>query len=472
MKSHSKASGPSARFRAGAFIALAFVCVMFLFPREGIGQVTTFGGNASNSYYGNGHGDSPRVDIDRPKPAWTLIERDKRIHGLQPFQALVDTAAAGSTLRPPPGIYAGPVNINKPLIIEGGGAVTIDAGDKGTVMALNANDSVVRGLRLTGSGASHDTDDACLDVRGSRNVIEDLVIDNCLFGIDLKQSSHNIVRRNRIRSKLVGLGLRGDGLRLWYSNDNMVEGNEVTDSRDMLATYSHRNVFRGNTGERSRYSLHFMFADDNIVENNRFKDNSVGVYFMFTHGGVARGNVITHANGPTGMGIGFKESSGTLIENNEIIYCATGISSDLSPFEPDSAIELIGNRLAYNGVAILFNSEMGGNNLRGNIFEGNLADVSYGGRSENPEKNFWEGNYWDSYQGFDANGDGIGDTPHEAYAWADRIWMESQMASFFRASPVLELLNFLERLAPFSSPDLILRDEKPRFTKPRRERAP
>jgi nitrous oxidase accessory protein len=32
----------------------------------------------------------------------------------------------------------------------------------------------------------------------------------------------------------------------------------------------------------------------------------------------------------------------------------------------------------------------------------------------------------------------------------------------------MELLDFLERLAPFSSPDLILRDEKPRFVKPER----
>jgi len=468
MKSRTNAPEPFAHARASAFAAI--VCALLLFPRGGIGQVESFGNNASDSYYGNV--DSPRVTIDRPKPVYMLIERDPRIHGLKPFQPLVDAAAAGSTLRPPPGVYAGPVNVNKPLIIEGGGAVTIDAGDKGTVMTLNANDSVVRGLRLTGSGTSHDTDDSCLDVRGNRNVIEDLTADNCLFGIDLKQSSHTVVRNNRIRSKPVDLGMRGDGLRLWYSHDNLIEANEVIDSRDMVAWYSHRNVFRGNIGQRSRYSLHFMFADDNIVENNRFRDNAVGVYFMYTHGGAARGNIISHATGATGMGIGFKESSGTVIEGNEIIYCGVGIGSDLSPFQPDSTIELRGNRFAYNGIAILFNSEIGGNNLSNNIFEGNLQDVSYGSLTENPEKNFWEGNYWDTYQGFDANGDGIGDTPHESYAWADQIWMEFPMASFFRASPVLELLNFLERLAPFSSPALILRDNKPRFTKPRRENAP
>ncbi|MDR2880821.1 MAG: nitrous oxide reductase family maturation protein NosD [Azoarcus sp.] len=461
---------PFARLRPRAFVALA--CLMLLSPQGGVGQVTTFGDNARDSYFGRGDGDMPRVTIDRPKPTWMLFERDSRIHGLKPFQPLVDAAAAGSTLRPPPGVYAGPVNVDKPLIIEGGGAVTIDAGDKGTVMALNASDSTVRGLRLTGSGSSHDTDDACLDVRGNRNVIEDLTVDSCLFGIDLKQSSRSVVRRNRIRSKPLSLGMRGDGLRLWYSHDNLIEANEVVDSRDMVAWYSHRNVFRGNIGQRSRYSIHFMFADDNIVENNHFRDNAVGVYFMYTKGGAARGNVITHSTGATGMGIGFKEASGTVIENNEIIYCGVGVGSDLSPFEPDSTIELIGNRFAYNGVAILFNSETGNNNLRDNVFEGNLTDVSYGGRTENPEKNSWEGNYWDTYQGFDANGDGIGDTPHESYAWADQIWMEFPMATFFRASPVLELLNFLERLAPFSWPDLILRDNKPRFDKPRQGSAP
>ena len=418
--------------------------------------------------FGADMSNAPRVTIDRPKPVFMLIERDKRIHGLKPFQDLVDKAAPGSVLRPPPGHYAGPVSIDKPLTIDGGGQVTIDAGDKGTVMSLNASNSVLRGLHLTGSGESHDTDDSCLDVRGHHNVIEDIVVDNCLFGIDLKQVDHSVVRNNRISSKDFELGVRGDGLRLWYSNDNLVEGNEIVDSRDMVAWYSHRNKFVDNLGRRSRYSIHFMFANDNVVDRNRFYDNAVGIYFMYTEGGSATNNIISHATGATGMGIGFKESSGTLIENNEIIYCGIGIGSDLSPFQPDSTIEIRNNRFAYNGIAILFNSETGGNNLRNNQFEGNLTQVSYGGRSDNPTKNLWEGNYWDDYQGFDRDHDGVGDNAHELYAYADQLWMEFPMARFFRSSPVLELLDFLERLAPFSSPDLILRDEKPVFRKPER----
>jgi nitrous oxidase accessory protein len=47
--------------------------------------------------------------------------------------------------------------------------------------------------------------------------------------------------------------------------------------------------------------------------------------------------------------------------------------------------------------------------------------------------------------------------------FADRIWMETPMATFFRNSPMLEMLDFLERLAPFSTPHLVLRDPKPRM---------
>ena len=76
----------------------------------------------------------------------------------------------------------------------------------------------------------------------------------------------------------------------------------------------------------------------------------------------------------------------------------------------------------------------------------------------------WEGNYWDDYEGFDLNKDGIGDRPHEIYTYADRIWMDTPQAKFFRSSPVLELLDFLEHLAPFSAPNLLVRDHTPRMT--------
>ena len=409
-----------------------------------------------------------RADVDRPKPVFLLYERDRRIHGLKPLQALVDAAPAGTTLTLPPGSYAGPVVLSKPLVIDGGGQAVVDAGGKGTVFALETNDAVLRGLTLRGSGDSHDTDDACLDVRGHRNTIEHLVVEDCLFGIDLKQSDNNIVRGNRISSKDLPLGVRGDALRLWYSNDNRVEENEISDARDMVAWYSHGNVISRNVGRRSRYSIHFMFATYNLVEENRFYDNAVGIYLMYTEGVHVRRNLISHATGATGMGIGFKEASDAVVEGNEIIYCAVGVQSDLSPFQPGTTIAFRGNRIAYNGIGMLFTSELGGNVATDNVFEGNLTHVAQAGRNTGG-LNEWRGNHWDDYQGFDRNRDNVGDTPYELYAFADRIWMEIPQARFFKTSPALELLDFLERLAPFSAPDLMLKDEAPRFRKAERK---
>jgi nitrous oxidase accessory protein len=323
---------------------------------------------------------------------------------------LVDKAPAGSVLRPPPGIYAGPGRHHKPLTIEGGGKVTIDAGDKGTVMVLNASNSTLRGLHLTGSGDSHDTDDSCLDVRGHNNVIEKLVIDNCLFGIDLKQSNDKSFAATESAPKN-DLGVRGDGLRLWYSNDNLIEKNEIIDSRDMVAWYSHATP-SATTSASAAATRSTSCSPTTTSSKATVSTTTRSASTSCTpKGGVSRNNIISHATGATGMAIGFKEASGTIIENNEIIYCGIGIGSDLSPFQPDSTIEMRGNRFAYNGIGILFNSETGGNNMVDNIFEGNLTQVSYGGRGDNNNspRMSWLGNYWDDYQGFDRNSDGVGD---------------------------------------------------------------
>jgi nitrous oxidase accessory protein len=328
-----------------------------------------------------------------------------RVAGLPFLQELVNAAPAGSVLQPPPGIYSGPLVVDKPLTIDGGGAVTIDGGGKGTVAVLAASDSVLRGLRLVNSGSSHDSDDACLNVRGDRNRIENLQIDDCLFGIDLKKANDNVVRGNRIRSKPFDLGTRGDSLRLWYSHRNLIADNLIEDARDMVAWYSNDNRYLDNVARRSRYSIHFMFASNNLVEGNRFYDNAVGVYVMYSGGGAIRNNLFSRANGPTGMAVGFKEASDVVVEGNEIIYCAIGVGLDMSPFEPDSTISIRGNRIAYNGVGISFLADKEGTLVDGNTFEGNLSQVAMGDAGS-ARNNVWRGNYWDDYQGFDRDATG------------------------------------------------------------------
>jgi nitrous oxidase accessory protein len=381
-----------------------------------------------------------------------------------PLQPLIDAAAPGSIVKLNPGTYAGPVVVNKPLILDGEGKVTIDGGGRGSVVTLATDGATVRNLKLINSGSSFDGVDAGVQVRGNFNVISDNEIDDCLFGVDLQQSSSNVVRRNRIRSKPVDLGLRGDAVRLWYSFKNRVLDNRFVDSRDMVVWYSEDNTISGNSGTGGRYSMHFMYSKYNLVEKNRFWNNSVGIYVMYSDGVVLRDNHIAHATGATGMGLGLKESSEVKVERNQIMYCASGINIDQSPYQPDTIDEFYDNVIAYNGVGIEFNDQARiGNVFKGNIVKGNLTSLAVRSRASAIKQTF-EGNYWEDYEGFDRDRDGIGDTPYEVHAYADRLWMDVPLVQFFKGSPMLEFLDFLERLAPFTDPDIIMRDPKPRMS--------
>jgi nitrous oxidase accessory protein len=380
-----------------------------------------------------------------------------------PLQPLVDATEEGGVLMPEPGTYAGPVVVDKPMTIDGRDQVTIDAGGKGTVVLLDTDGATLKNLRLTNTGTSHNDLDSGVQVRGNFNVIKDNRIDDCLFGVDLQQAENNVVRRNHISSKDLDLGVRGDAIRLWYSFHNQITDNVIRNSRDTVVWYSRDNLIARNDARGGRYSLHFMYAQYNEVLDNHYEDNSVGIFLMYSDGVVIKGNHIAKATGPTGIGIGFKETSDVTIEGNQLLYNATGLYLDVSPYQPGTTNRIKDNLVAYNGVAVRFLNDWTGNEFERNQFKGNLTQVVVeGGKTAN--RNAWKGNYWDQYEGFDRDADGVGDTPYELYGYADRIWMDVPPAQFFKGSPMLEVLDFLERLAPFSRPDLLLRDSKPLLT--------
>ena len=379
------------------------------------------------------------------------------------LQALIDAADEDDTVVPPAGTYKGPVRITKPVTMDGRGEVTIDSGGKGSVVIVETDGATVRGLRLTNSGDQHNDIDAGVQVRGNYNVIKDNVIDDVLFGIDLQQSNNNVVRRNRIGSKKFALGVRGDAVRLWYSRDNRIEDNIVAGSRDVVVWYSADNVIAHNEISGGRYGLHFMYSLYNVVEDNDMRGNSVGIFLMYSDGVVVRNNRISHAQGATGMGIGMKESSDVTLAGNTVYYCGTGIYLDVSPFQPDTTNRIESNHIAYNGIGVLFHNDWTGNLFKQNRFQDNYVQVSVNAQAS-AKRNDWRGNFWDDYQGFDRDADGTGDTPHRMRVYADRLWMDVPFAAFFKGSPVLGLLDFLERLAPFTEPILLLEDDRPRIS--------
>lgn len=380
------------------------------------------------------------------------------------LQEMVDATEPNQELVLPPGTYAGPIIITKPITLDGQGKAIIDGGGKGSVITLKTNGATLKGLNLTNSGDSHNDIDSGVLVRGDFNVVKDNHIYNTLFGVDLQQSSNNIVKNNRISSKDVELGVRGDAIRLWYSYNNKVTDNVIRHSRDTVVWYSKDNLIARNDARDGRYSLHFMYSHYNEVVDNYYENNSVGIFLMYSNGMHIKNNYIAHAIGPTGIGIGFKETSDVLISGNQILYCALGMYLDVSPQDPDATNLIVNNLVAYSNVGVNFLNDWQGNILRNNRFKGNITQVTVSGSGKTANRNLWEHNFWDDYEGFDRDGDGIGDTPYELYSYADRLWMDVPAAQFFKGSPVLEVLDFLERLAPFSEPNMLVRDMKPRMS--------
>ena len=384
-----------------------------------------------------------------------------------PLQPLIDEIKKGETFVIPPGTYSGPVYVEEAITLDGQNMVTIDSGGKGSVIILDTDGAVIKNLHLTNSGSHHNDIDSGVQVRGNFNVIKDNVIDNCLFGIDLQQSENNILRRNTISSKDEELGLRGDSIRLWYSFYNKITHNTINNSRDMVVWYSKNNTITHNVSRGGRYGLHFMYSQYNEVEFNEYYDNSVGIFLMYSDGVVVKNNTISHATGAAGVGVGFKETSDIVVENNKILFSSIGLSIDVSPYQPDTTNKFTNNLVAFNGIGIRFLADWTGNIFTGNHFKANITTVVVsGGKSAN--RNEWNGNYWDDYEGFDRDNDGIGDTPYMMYAYADQLWQDVPAAQFYKGSAMLELVDFLERLAPFSEPSLLIKEEQP-YMSPRIE---
>ncbi len=379
------------------------------------------------------------------------------------LQKLIDQTPAGGEVTLKSGRYLGPAIIEKAIVLDGHGQVTIDGQGKGSVLTIKADGVVIKNMTIVNSGDSHDQVDSGILVRSSRNKIFNNTIKNCLFGIDLQEAHENQITGNEISSQDAPLGLRGDGIRGWASHRNTFSKNRIHDSRDMVIWYSNDNIIEGNEGWNNRYSLHFMYSGGNIVKNNKYHHNTVGIFLMYSRDIIVEHNEVKYSLGGTGVGIGFKEVDNLTIQYNRIVYCTAGFFFDLSPFQPDRYNFIKANTIAYNVVGVDFNSTLKRNIIKGNRFIDNLEVVRVRGNGV-ATGNLWEGNYYSDYEGFDRDRDGYGDFIHKHDVYLDTLWMNNDWMLLFSGSPVISVVNLLAKLAPISEPRRLLIDEKPVFS--------
>ncbi|MEN8249014.1 MAG: nitrous oxide reductase family maturation protein NosD [Bacteroidota bacterium] len=385
---------------------------------------------------------------------------DNQIH----LNTLLRKLKPGDTLVLDPGFYTGPATINVPnVVIDGRGKATVSGMGNESVIYVKADSVTIKNLHITNTGDSPDRLDAGVKiVEANHTYVYNNLIDECLFGVDIFKSDGCVIEHNEISSiSRKPMALKGDAIRLWYSTNNRILFNYWHQVRDMVVWYSSENHFEGNKGVGNRYSIHFMYAHNNRIHNNEFYDNSVGVFLMYSERTILTENLIQGSVGSTGMCLGLKETSSNQILNNRFLYSAYGLHFDVSPYVPEKINTVIGNEIAFCNVGMLFHSDLEGNLVKGNYLHDNLTQVFTRGRTANHNK--FEGNYWSDYQGYDKDSDNTGDVSYKLYSYSEHLWAFNKNVKFFYGAPILEVLDFLERLAPFSKPKFVLEDKKPMY---------
>jgi len=376
----------------------------------------------------------------------------------------IEQAEPGQTLMIEPGVYEGNLRVRKPIALVADGEVVLDGLGKGTVVDILAENVTLRGMTIRASGDSVTGEDAGVRVLAAGAVIEGNTIEDALFGIDLRESPGSVIRGNTVVGKDMEAGRRGDGIRLWWCHDAMVEDNVVRNSRDMVFWYSENLRINRNRVSDSRYGLHFMYSHDTELRENDLEGNSVGVYLMYSNSITLKSNRMRNNRGPSGYGIGLKDCDEISIIGNALLANRVGVYIDNSPSSKDSTGLFEANMIAFNEVGVLATPNTHDNVFTNNAFVENEEPAATHGRGE-LHLNAWStdgvGNYWSQYAGFDLDGDGIGDVAYEPQSLFGRMLASEPNLRLFMHSPAQQAIEFTARALPELRPRPVLVDPSP-----------
>jgi nitrous oxidase accessory protein len=325
--------------------------------------------------------------------------------------AALATAGDHDTVQVRPARYAERVVLDKPIVLLGRPGAIVDGGRHGTVVTITSDDVTVRGLELRSSGRSLERDEAVVKlIRVRRARVVNNVISDPLHGIYLLESHDAEITGNRITGAPdLAESSRGNGIHLYNSTGNRLDGNVVRGTRDgIYFSFAGGNTVSGNDVAQVRYGLHYMYSDDNTFEGNRFTRNAAGAAIMFSKRIVLRENLFTEHVGYRAYGILLQTAEQVLAERNRIEGNLTGLFLDGAMGDT-----FRDNVIAGNGVGIDLLASAEGNTFSGNIITDNRVAVrKVLGSSENRWSADGRGNFWGDASVFDLDGDGIGDRPY------------------------------------------------------------
>ncbi len=383
-----------------------------------------------------------------------------------PLQDAINKASAYSTIKLSNAVYNGSIIINKPLTILGNN--TTIKGDKvGDVIKILSDKVVLKNLTIINSGNRVENLNSAISLtKANYCKIDNCIIKNCLYGINLAISNHNIISNNQISSfDYLPLSQKGGGVKIWYSNHNIIKNNIIKDVKNNVINFSKNNQFINNQFYNSMFALHLSNSSDIKILNNVFKYNSSAIVSMCVMNLIINNNDILSSKGAAGIGIVLDNGKNIKIQHNNIKYNAKAFYIDSTSKEKGIQRTLVYNNIAYNKEVFHFHQAIKNNIIQYNNIYGNLDDVIKDTPGTYDPKNNIAYNYWDNYKGFDKNNDNIGDNPYMVYQYADKLWHYNHKVKFFYGSPIMSLLNFMSNLAPFIEPNLLFIDKKPLIQK-------
>lgn len=404
-----------------------------------------------------------RSDGSRPfgRPAWSVLlcllisglglseSADAAVHRVRPgasISAALAEATAGDTIWLEPGEFVENIVIETPITLTGEGRPHVRGDYEGVVVHVKAPGTIIRGLRISEAGTRLIEDMACILVEADDVVIEDNLIDEPLHGIYVKGGNRTGIFRNRIEGRLDLIEEdRGNGIHLWNSRDNHLEGNEILNVRDgIYFSFADSTRVVENHIHGVRYGLHYMYSNHNRFEDNLFENSVAGAALMYSNDIRFLRNVFARCRGFRAYGILYQSMEDTTAEGNLILDNSRGIF-----LNNVSGNVLRRNDIVDNDLAIQLNGDGGNNVIAGNNFINNLSELLLDvGVSEIQWEDDKGGNYWTGYAGYDLDGDGIGDRPHTIQNVFQVLESDYPEVRFYLFSLAAEILEMAERALP------------------------
>jgi nitrous oxidase accessory protein len=374
------------------------------------------------------------------------------------IQAAVNRSKDGDIIRVMPGTYKEKgILINKKIVLTGVNYPVLDGENKYEILTVTADHVVVEGFEIIQSGYSSMDELAAVRIKQASHVgIRRNRLRNNFFGIYCQHAEQTYIGENEIISNGKSELEAGNGIHAWKSDRLVIDQNFISGHRDgIYFEFVTNSYINNNRSHRNiRYGLHFMFSHEDIYTNNTFSNNGAGVAVMYSRKVTMVRNHFIDNWGSAAYGILLKEISDSYAAYNEFQGNTAAIY-----MEGSSRLIITGNSFSQNGYAIRIQASCDNNTIRKNNFVANSFDIATNGSLV---LNSFDDNYWDKYEGYDLNKDGVGDIPYRPLSLFALIVERNNSAMMLFRSPMVSLIEKAEKVLPGLTPEQ-LKDNSPRM---------